>query len=506
MNSPAPDHQPKARRQSADRKLVDFPGAKDMPDLPHSLEAEEYLLSCCFIDGSVTVAMCLTYRLTSQSFFAPANQVIFSKLVDLHTRNLPIDTAIVAEELKASGQLDAVGGFAYIAQVSSRIPTTAQAVYFVERVRDLVASRAAVLHGRKLAEDAGNLSGGGRELADKLELHASWTARALEQLRAGAVTMDERLARAMERSLAKVAGTADTSRQLFTGMPEFDATFGPFDVCEEEWLIGLAAATSRGKSALSRTFADAFLKRGKTGLVFLLETSAGKWLELAAATAAGVNARELKGLPRDLAEKFERELRERHGWKGKNLFICEESLKAEVLCARIDEHVRRHGRPDFVVVDHLHELSSTENFRGQRMVELSHISRLLKRTAFRLDVPFFVPMQLNRAPQKDGSERRPTKHDVRDCGEVENACDKMLLIHLPSKDAWGNDQDENTARVMIELICDKNRNGALGRREFWFERKLTRFSGISPRELDLRAKLPPPKAEPGKKPSRKAYF
>lgn len=123
-------------------------------ELPNSIEAEEYLLSCCFIDGADTVARCLAGNLAPRAFFCPANQIIYGKLLDLYQRNLPIDTAIVAEELKAGGQLDTIGGYAYLAQVSSRIPTTAQAGYFVEKVANSHRLRSVILAASQLIEDA----------------------------------------------------------------------------------------------------------------------------------------------------------------------------------------------------------------------------------------------------------------------------------------------------------------------------------------------------------------
>lgn len=503
MTSPA--HTPSTAAAPSSNLTV-FPGGNGRP-LPHSLEAEEYLLSSIMRDdGADVMAKCVGLRLRPESFYSTAHGTIFEVLLDLYRQQKPLDVACVAEELKERKQIEQVGGFQFLASVTSKIPTTALAAYFVEKVRDNAAMRATIRNSSKLAEEVFALNGGARELSEKLEAHAAWVAQACEHLRAGELSMTDAAAKAFERTMAKLNGTADNSRQLFTRVPEFDQHFGPFDVAEEEWLIGIGAATSRGKSSLSRQFADAFLSAGKTGMVFLLETSAGKWLELAAASAAGVNARYLHELPKDRAADFERELRMRHEWVGKTLFISDASLKAEILCARVEDHARRFGRPDFVVVDHLHELQSTQNHRGQRMAELAHISRMLKRTAFRLNVPFFVPMQLNRSPSKDGTERRPTKHDIRDCGEVENACDKMLLIHLPKQNRWGGDQDENDMRVMIELICDKSRNGRLGRREFWFERDRTRFVGISNHELASSQKAPPPAPPVGSKPNREKYL
>ncbi len=110
-------------------------------ELPHSLEAEEYLLSCCFIDGEETLARCEAEKLTAADFFAPANQKIFARLLEMRRRGLPIELSVLAEELKAEGKLDEIGGYRYLMQVSSKIPTTAQTGYFVERVQDLAQRR-----------------------------------------------------------------------------------------------------------------------------------------------------------------------------------------------------------------------------------------------------------------------------------------------------------------------------------------------------------------------------
>lgn len=126
--------------------------SRNTPEPPASLEAEEYLLSCCFIDGNETVARCKEHGLTPASFFSPANQIIYTKLLELHERNVPIDTAVVAEELKAGNQLDKIGGFAYLAQVSSRIPTTAQAPYFIDRVSQLARARSVITLSKRITE------------------------------------------------------------------------------------------------------------------------------------------------------------------------------------------------------------------------------------------------------------------------------------------------------------------------------------------------------------------
>lgn len=110
-------------------------------ELPHSLEAEEYLLSCCFIDGSDTINRCLRSGMDGREFFSPANSLIFERMVAIHRAHGSVDIAMVAEDLKDRGQIDGIGGFAYLAQVSGRMGTTAQAQYFIDRVVELYKQR-----------------------------------------------------------------------------------------------------------------------------------------------------------------------------------------------------------------------------------------------------------------------------------------------------------------------------------------------------------------------------
>lgn len=464
--------------------------------MPHSLEAEAALLACCLMDGGPALGQALDAQLVPASFYHGAHGTVFRTLAKLHRRGQAVDVAVLAEELKAAGKLDAVGGYAGLATLTEAVPTTAQLTYFIDKVRELWIRREIIKHATAAAETAHDAAEPVRELLETQQ--GKWSAM-LDYVRAEDESMTQRAARAAQRTRDRIAGKADVSRRLYTGLREFDERYGAFDVLEEDWLVGLGAVTSGGKSALSRQWTNAFLEAGKTGLVFLLETSIGKWFDLSAATAARVNGRDLERLPRDLAEKFLVERDRREAWLGKKLWLYDDPIKAETICARVEEHARQHGRPDFVVIDHLHELTSTQNFKGFRSLEIAHIAKLLKRTAKRLDVTFFLPLQLNRGPGKE--DREPSKHDIRDSGEVENALDRFILIHTPKEDMRGAEQTENQLRVMVKIIQAKSRNGPLGRREFWFDRNFTRFSDIGDR--DLGAMRPPPGTASGTPPTRK---
>lgn len=113
-------------------------------EFPHSPEPEASTLAACLIDGATVMPRCLAAGITEASFHVPANAVIFAALRRLHAAGRPTDVAVVAEELSRSQALERAGGLEYLVQVSGRLPTAAQADYFIERVRELEQRRAVI--------------------------------------------------------------------------------------------------------------------------------------------------------------------------------------------------------------------------------------------------------------------------------------------------------------------------------------------------------------------------
>lgn len=126
---------------------------------PHSVEAEEQLLSACLLDGADVIARCLEGEITPASFYVPANRVIFEQLLALYKQAKPIDLAVLAEELKTAKLLDEVGGYPYLVRVSGRIPTTAGAAYFIDKVRELMVLRDIIQAGTSAVENCYGYSG-----------------------------------------------------------------------------------------------------------------------------------------------------------------------------------------------------------------------------------------------------------------------------------------------------------------------------------------------------------
>lgn len=126
---------------------------------PHSIEAEEYLLSCCFLDGADIVSRCITAEIIPACFYVRANHVIYEKLVELYNKGTAIDLAILQQELVRSKLINDVGGNAYLMQLSQRMPTTAQADYFIQKIRELHQLRELIKVSTKAVESCYAYSG-----------------------------------------------------------------------------------------------------------------------------------------------------------------------------------------------------------------------------------------------------------------------------------------------------------------------------------------------------------
>ena len=131
---------------------------------PHSAEAEEYLLSCCLLDGADTLDRCIASKLPVQAFYTHANQIIYKSLWNQFRERGTVSIEVLIEELNQQQQLSAVGGVPYLMQVSARIPTTANAITFLEKVRDLYLLRELIKVSTRTVEQCYGYQGGLQEL------------------------------------------------------------------------------------------------------------------------------------------------------------------------------------------------------------------------------------------------------------------------------------------------------------------------------------------------------
>ena len=128
--------------------------------LPCSPEAEEYLLSYCFLEGSEIVRRCIDKGIVPDSFHDPKRMIVFDCILSLHAKSMPIDLAVVAEELRSTGKLNEIGGYPFLIEVSGKMATTAQAPYFIDKVRELHLLRETIRRANFISDKCYSLTDG----------------------------------------------------------------------------------------------------------------------------------------------------------------------------------------------------------------------------------------------------------------------------------------------------------------------------------------------------------
>ena len=177
--------------------------------------------------------------------------------------------------------------------------------------------------------------------------------------------MAERAAGGAAHATCLIAGRADHSRCLYTGLREFDERYGAFDVMEEDWLIGLGAVTSGGRAPWPGGGPMPFWRRNKTGIRVPAGDELGQVARPERGRRGAHQCPQARPVARGPGGKISRGPGPPRGVARRSVYGSMTIRSRPRRCVRAwREHVRQHGRPDFVVIDHLHELSSTLPFKG----------------------------------------------------------------------------------------------------------------------------------------------
>lgn len=203
---------------------------------PASAEAEEHVIACCLLDGDngATLARCKDAGLSGPDFYFPANRIIFETLPRLPSPSLEL----LVSELQSSHQLDAVGGFPYLMQITGKIPTTAHAAYFIEKVATLAEKRRLIREATDLVEHAYNGS-----TLEELASHA-------EKLKAKSIsTRPDALAELMSRRVSVSSPPKEPITRLFLADKPI-ATPGNLQTLTAKSKSGKTVATGAATSAV----------------------------------------------------------------------------------------------------------------------------------------------------------------------------------------------------------------------------------------------------------------
>jgi replicative DNA helicase len=434
--------------------------------LPHNLEAERSVLGSILVDNdSFNLAVQV---IESRDFYRDAHRRIFESMISLNERAQAIDFITLKEELSRAGDIDHVGGPAYIASLSDGVPRATNIEYYARIVKEKATLRNLIYAATKIVTNAYEADQDSDLILDEAE--SAIFAVADDRLKAGFVPM----ATLVKESFPKIELLFEQKR-LITGVPtgfvdldEMTRGLQPAD------LIIVAARPSMGKTSLVLNMAQHVATQpGLSVGFFSLEMSKESlFLRMLTAEAQIDSHRLMSGA---IGQKdYGRISHALETLSAMNLYIDDSAnigvLEMRAKCRRLKAE---HGL-DLIIIDYIQLMSGRGRFEN-RTLELASISRSLKGLAKELSVPIIVLSQLSRAAETR-SDHRPQLSDLRESGALEQDADLVVLIYRD--DVYNKDPNSPDAGT-AELLIAKQRNGPTGTVKLAFLREQTRFANLA---------------------------
>ena len=461
---------------------------------PHDLDAEEGLLAACIIEGGHEVVTdCVQAGLNSESFYKPANRLIYEAILDLLREDqIAVDEIILADRLRSMGTLEEAGGMAGLNQLTARIETTVHAKYWLEIVLEKALRRSLIGACIGVVEDCYQAAGDISDHMEKIEQEIF----NLRNDQGGSSTVQ--LEGPINNAAALVKKQIDrdiSASGIMTGFTKLDGSTQGF---QSGQMIVLAARPSVGKTSLAMNFAETAtcpqdMRDPVPTLVFSLEMTADQLAYRMLCSRARINMTRLRDgfakrddLTNVLNTAVELKKAPMYIDDASTISIYEMKAKARRLNQQL---VNRGGaKLGLIVIDYLQLVTSADR-NTPREQQISEISRAIKGMAKDLDLPVVVLSQLNRDMEKE--KRDPRLSDLRESGAIEQDADIVMLLNrvqfpsdgqdLEDEDEGGQTQPTHIGSTdTIKLIVAKQRNGPVGDFLLTFVREYTRFENYAP--------------------------
>ena len=436
--------------------------------LPHNLEAEKCVLGAILIDNpSFNQA---AEVIDAADFFRDAHRRIFEKMVGLSERSQPIDPVTLKDELTKSGELDEVGGPAYVASLTDGVPRSANVEYYARIVKEKSTLRRLIQSANDVLARAYDAEEDADNLLDEAERAIFQIAE--HRLRAGFVPLAQLVNTGYEL-IEKLQEHKGLVTGVPTGFVDLDEMTSGLQKSD---LIIVAARPSMGKTSLVLNMGlHAAIDAGKVVGIFSLEMSKEQLFMRMLTSEARVDAHRFRGgfLGEQDYDRLVAAFARLHDAK---VFI-DDTPSAGILEMRAKARRLKmeHGL-DLIVIDYLQLMQGRGRFEN-RQQELASISRSLKILAKELEVPIVALSQLSRAPESR-SDHRPQLSDLRESGALEQDADVVLFIFREDMYAAEGERSPD-ADGTAELIIGKQRNGPIGTVRLAFLKQYTRFENLA---------------------------
>jgi len=444
---------------------------------PQSLEAEMSILGGILIDNDAINRV--LEMLTPDDFYRESHRKIFQAMMKLSDLREPCDLITMTDMLKKAGELEEIGGAAYLATLVDYVPTAANISYYCKMVKEKSTNRKLISVATEIVSRGYDEQADVEELLDKAQ-------KEIYEISENKSRPQYVPVQAVLKEAFNILKNLHDQKEHVTGVPtgyvDLDHKTAGFQPGN---LIIVAARPSMGKTTLALNiaqYASAESKKKVPSVIFSLEMGKEELVMRFLASIARVDFGRMRtGHFHD--SDWPRLTRAAGILHDAKIFI-DDSPSISVLELRSKaRRLKSEHDIGLVIVDYL-QLMKGSNNPESRQQEISEISRSLKALAKELNVPVVALSQLNRELEKR-ADKRPMMSDLRESGAIEQDADVIMFVYREAVYCEDCRKPDTTCSKgherNAEIIIGKQRNGALGTIELTFIGEHTRFENRSDR-------------------------
>ncbi len=437
---------------------------------PQNIDAEQSLLGCLMLDKNAIIKV--SDFVSADDFYKNIHKEIYSAMAELFSKLEPIDIISISARLKERGQLDGIGGSAYLTTLINSVPTATHVTNYAKIVREKKVLRDLISASEEIGLNAFDESQEVDTLLDKAE--KSIFAIGQRSLTQAFIPIKDIIPETFER-IEQLSQHTGQYRGIPMGFKQLDNMLSGLQRSD---LIILAARPSMGKSSLALDIARniAVFENLPVG-IFSLEMSKDQLVERLLASHANIDSWRLRtgklqdGGANGGDNDFSR-LQSAMGSLSEAPIYINDVGTANILQIRaMSRRLQQDKGLGLIVIDYLQLMDSANKF-ATPIQQVTENSRALKSLAKELNIPILVLSQLSRAVEQR-TPHRPMLSDLRESGAIEQDADVVMFIYREDK------YNENSLEKNIaEIIVAKHRNGPTGAVKLFFDENRVSFRNL----------------------------
>lgn len=442
---------------------------------PNDKYIEDIVLGTIMLEKYV-IDKCVN-ELNEDLFFDEVNKKILRAILEVYSQSRPVDIITVSEVLRKKSELDSVGGYYHITQLSSLVASSENLDFHIKILQEKALKRKLILSCSKGVQLG---------FANNEDVFNSYTEIQNNLDDAIKHVLNYEIESVGEVHIKNIKESYEILQKghnsgVRTGLRAIDSITNGW---QDSDLIILAGRPSMGKTAAAVSMAIYPAIQDKTAIaIFSLEMSKE---QLTGRIESWVSGLDVSKIIKKQLTQIEIQTLESNCeiLKDTPIYIDDTPNISLIELRAKSRRLVKEKNVKLIIVDYLQLMRSGMSI-GNREQEIAEISRGLKGIAKELKVPLIALSQLSRSVELRG-DKKPLLSDLRESGQIEQDADMVIFCYRPEYYGIENyevgDESFETQGLFMFLI-EKHRNGELGEVPLNFihnNTKLTNYERFTP--------------------------